>query len=195
MNCFFAFNNLYRQLTDNRHIRASGSVEKRAILAITGASGSGKTTLLKMLARLIKPESGEIIYRGNSCYSIPPTEWRKKVHYVPQKPVVFDGTLEENFRIPFAINAVQNRTSFSLQKVLQYMQELQLPVNILSQEAHTISGGEAAKAALIRALLVEPEILLLDEPTAHLDAESRIRVLSLLNKWVGENLERAIIIV
>jgi len=170
-------------------------VEPGSILAVTGASGSGKTTLLRMLARLTKPDSGEIIYRGNTCYSIPPAEWRRRVHYVSQKPIVFDGTLEENFRLPFTINAVKSKKDFSLQTARQYMQELQLPLNTLDQEARTMSGGEIARVALIRALLIEPEVLLLDEPTAYLDPESAISVLRLLNKWVKGDSERAVIIV
>jgi len=196
MEQFFRFNNLYRRFDiDDRYIMESGSVEPGSILAVRGVSGSGKSTLLKMLARLLTPHDGEVIYRGQHWHSYSPMEWRIRIHYVSQYPVLFDGSLEDNFRMPFAISSVQQKRSFNLEQVHQYMQELQLPPNMLGQEAQTLSGGEAARIALIRALLIEPEILLLDEPTAYLDSDSRMRVVRLLNKWLKENSERAIIMV
>ena len=65
---------------------------------------------------------------------------------------------------------------------------------MLDQEAKTMSGGEAARIALVRALIIEPEILLLDEPTAFLDQDSRHRVINLINEWVQENRRAAIIV-
>jgi putative ABC transport system ATP-binding protein len=195
MTQFFQFTNLCRHFEQNgRYIMESGSVEPGHILAIRGPSGAGKSTLLKMLARLIIPESGEIIFRGQSWQTISPMAWRTRVHYVAQKPVMFPGTLEENFRMPFKVSSILNGKGFSRENMLQYMAATDLPLSMLSQEAGTLSGGEAARAALIRALLVEPEILLLDEPTAYLDGDNRAAVIDLLNQWVFTQ-ERAIIVV
>ncbi|MDD3890058.1 MAG: ATP-binding cassette domain-containing protein, partial [Syntrophomonadaceae bacterium] len=126
--------------------------------------------------------------------TIAPMEWRTRVHYVAQKPVMFPGTLEENFRMPFKVSSILSDKVFSTENMLQYLAEIDLPPSMLSQEAGTLSGGEAARAALIRALLMEPEILLLDEPTAYLDGDSRAAVINLLNQWVAVQ-ERAILVV
>lgn len=190
------FKDLYRSL-DNRnlYIRESGSVNAGQVLAVQGPSGSGKSTLLRMLARIVSSEAGDVYWRDKHWYSIAPGTWRGHIHYVSQKPVMFAGTGEDNMRLPFALRALKERASYSPELCQQYMEELELPRELLQQNAQTFSGGEAARIALIRALMIEPEVLLLDEPTAYLDSGSRVKLLNMIGRWVHDKPERAIIMV
>ena len=190
------FKDLYRPLDQRRFfVRESASLKAGQILSVKGASGSGKSTLLRMLARIIKAESGDVYWRGRHWFTIAPGTWRCGVHYVAQKPVMFGGTVEENFRLPFTLREIKERAAFSPLLCEQYMQNLGLPLDLLRQPAQTLSGGEAARVALIRALMIEPEVLLLDEPGAYLDSDSRSLLIHLLADWVQSKAERAIVMV
>ncbi len=196
MDAVLEFKKLRRSL-DNRHslVEESASVASGQILAIKGPSGFGKSTLLRMLARLISSESGELYFQGNAWQSIPPAVWRRSVHYVAQKPVMLAGSVEDNYRQPFALGSVLEGPTYSRQFAEQYMKILDLPLELLEQNAQTLSGGEASRVALIRALLIEPTVLLLDEPTAYLDGDNRIKVMQLISQWVQEKPGRAVIMV
>lgn len=196
MKSFFRFENLTYCLGDSgRIVRVNGEVEPNRILAVKGPSGSGKSTLLKVMARLIKAEAGEVIYKDRSWHEFSPYEWRINIHYVPQKPVVFRGTAEENLLRPFALNVLGKMRTFDEIKMRRYMEAFALSETVLAQDARTLSGGEAARISLIRALMIEPSLLLLDEPTAYLDNENRGRIINFLNRWVKEETNRAIILV
>jgi putative ABC transport system ATP-binding protein len=194
MNTLLEFEDIfYRFDSGNRSLAVSGRVGAGGVLAVRGASGTGKSTLLRILARLIKPERGELCYRDRSAQVISPLEWRRKIHYVAQKPVMFEGTVEDNLRLPFSIKSIAGKYDDLL--VSDYMDRLLLPAGMLQQKAYNLSGGEAARIAIIRALLIQPEVLLLDEPTAALDNASRSQVLKLIADWVIGQGEKAIIIV
>ncbi|MGE5415871.1 MAG: ATP-binding cassette domain-containing protein [Acidobacteriota bacterium] len=190
------FEDLYRTLGNrNAFIKVSGAVPAGGILALKGPSGAGKSTVLRMLARLIAPESGEMYLKGQPWLSLPPGTWRRRVQYLSQKPVMFGGTVEDNLRMPFGLASIKDQNGYSPKHAETLMETLDLPLELLSQKAQTLSGGEASRIALIRALLVDPEILLLDEPTAYLDENSRQKVLQLIGEWVKEGLDRGVIIV
>jgi len=176
-------------------IKVSGAVTEGGILSVKGPSGSGKSTLLRILARLLAPEGGDIYLQGQHWREIPPETWRRRVQYLSQKPIMLGGTVEDNFRLPFAVKNAQEPGGYTRDIAEAYMQALELPLSFMSQKAQTLSGGEASRVALIRALLTNPEVLLLDEPTAYLDGDSRNRVVQMISDWVREEPGRAIIIV
>ncbi len=192
---FFRFEKIYRRFeTDHKYLQESGQVEPGQILTITGPSGSGKSTLLRILARLIKPENGTVFWHNVNWRYYSPTEWRRGIQFVRQNPVVFPGTVQDNLRLPFTLKNQSDQDDESMVKAREYMEMVGLSTQMLDQEAKTISGGEAARVALIRALIMEPEILLLDEPTAFLDYDSRIMILHLINEWVQVK-QRAVIVI
>lgn len=190
------FKDLYRPF-DSRSvfIRETGSVESGHILAVKGPSGSGKSTLLRMLARIISSASGDVYWEGKHWSSISPATWRRSIHYLSQKPVMFSNTVEENLRLPFSLREIKGYSSFSESLCARYLQEMDLPRELLTQNAQSLSGGEASRAALVRALLLEPAVLLLDEPTACLDSGRRRQVIEAISRWVKEKTGRAVIIV
>ncbi len=191
----FAFKQLQRTLDNSRIIKESAVLKAGHILALMGPSGSGKSTLLKMLARLLPTESGEVFLSGSSWTEYSPQEWRMKIHYCPQQPVFFPGSGLDNLQMPFTLKQIQQSCSFDLVHTYTLLDELGLSRSIIEQEARTLSGGEASRLALIRSLLIKPMVLLLDEPTAHLDGDSAAWMLNFLNRWVRAENERAIIIV
>jgi len=180
---------------DNFCLQTSDRLAAGDVLAVRGPSGSGKSTLLKMLARLLAPDTGKIVYRGQEYGMISPQEWRRKIQYLAQKPVMFEGSVEQNLRLPFTLSVIARDLSYDWVQADKYMRELGLSTEMLSQEAPTLSGGEAARIALIRALLINPEILLLDEPTAYLDEVNRKRLIAVLQQWLDAQPSRAMIIV
>ena len=96
--------------------------------------------------------------------------------------------------MPFQFKLMSRKVSPPPGQIEGYLKTLQLPNGILTQSAKTLSGGEAARIALIRSLLLEPQVLLLDEPTAYLDEENRSHLLALLKDWMAEK-SRAIVMV
>lgn len=190
-----SFNKLTRQINDaGRFFEASGAVNDGEVLSVQGPSGAGKSTLLRVLARLMAAHGGEVYSQGIPWKEIPPQEWRTRVQYVSQKPVVFEGSVEDNLKLPFTLKAINQKRKYQPELAWEYMRQLQLNDKFLQQPARSLSGGEAARVVLIRALLIEPEILLLDEPTAYLDEENRGRLADLLNQWLKEP-QRGIVLV
>ena len=196
MDSLFRFSNITLSFNEGKQIlSASGAVEEGQILAITGPSGAGKSTLLRILCRLIAPETGEILLQGEDAKFFSPQEWRRRVHYLPQKAALFEGSVERNLQKPFDIVSVSRVMSYDGETALHLLTALGLATEMLQQNAGTLSGGEAARVALIRAILLKPQVLLLDEPTAALDDRSRIQVMCMLRQWLEEAPSRAIILV
>ncbi|MGE5370988.1 MAG: ATP-binding cassette domain-containing protein [Solirubrobacterales bacterium] len=195
MDNLLSFHDLYRTIgSRNSFIKESGAVSAGRILSVKGPSGVGKSTLLRMLARLIEPDSGEMYFKGQPWRSIPAENWRRSIQYLSQKPVMFSGSVAQNFVMPFNTKIGKTSGDYPKVKAEAYMKALDLPLELLDQNAQKLSGGEASRVALIRALLIDPEVLLLDEPTAYLDGDSRQRVLHLIGHWVKQP-ERAVIMV
>lgn len=192
MTGFFVFTNICRHFDNEGFLQISGEVEPGQLLMVRGPSGAGKSTLLKILARLIRPEEGKVIFRGQDWMSIAPLEWRQRVQYVSQQPVMFDGKVVDNLYLPYKLNQNKRSVSYDPERTKELFNQLNLTENLLKQDAKTLSGGQAARVAIIRALLVDPDILLLDEPTAYLDDDSSQKVNQLMQDWVRQG-ERAII--
>ena len=145
-------------------------------LVLMGPSGCGKTTLLKTLAGLLPPDSGEIHVAGVRVDHLPSR--RRGVGYVPQHSLLFPHmTVADNVRFGLsyaAISAAQRQERFSRAV------ELTGVGSLLSRYPATLSGGEARRVALARALAVDPAVLLLDEPLSMLDSDARTELLATL---------------
>lgn len=192
---FFFFDRIsYLLGSSSRRIEVSASLEEGSVLLIKGPSGSGKSTLLRVLARLQELVEGKVYFRDVSMLSFTPQIWRSKVHYVPQKPVAFPGTVHDNLLIPYTLR-INKTKEFDGQLIQKLLVKLKLDSEIMGQNANTLSGGELARIALLRAVILNPNILLLDEPTAALDDSAKIAVLNFLKGWLEQEPERGIILV
>ena len=170
-----------RPAPEAREIRVTVGVGAGGAVVMHGPSGSGKTTFLRAVARLRPFDSGEIELGGKPWRSIHPREWRRRVLFVPSKPQFREGTVEDNFRSPFRLKIAKG-AAYPEEKARALAARVGLDEERLRRETRVLSDGERSRAGLVRALLVEPEVLLLDEPTAPLDRESRTAVIDLLRE-------------
>jgi len=143
-------------------------IKKGLITAVIGPSGVGKSTLLLILNGLLEPDSGSILFEGKDIArnlklgdSV-----RRSMAMAFQKPVMFDGTVFDNVAYSLKLRKIPDK---EIKCQVYEILELVGLKNIASQKAETISGGEAQRIALARAMVYRPKVLLLDEPTANLD--------------------------
>ena len=143
----------------------SAQVERGGALTLVGPSGSGKSSLLRCLNRLEEPTGGVVRFDGHSITELDPRELRRRAALVLQTPVLFEGTVRENLMVHapgFALDVSEARLRTTLG-------EVGLEPILLEREAAMLSGGEKQRVTLARALLRDPQALLLDEPTSALD--------------------------
>ena len=147
----------------------SFKVQKGDFLTIKGLSGSGKSTLLKILAAIMSPSGGEIIYKGKRLSEYEITNYRKEVSYSFQNAALFGTTVADNLMFPYEIRNLP----FDEERAVMLLNKVMLSESYLNQKITELSGGEKQRIALIRNVLFMPEVLLLDEVTSALDAENR----------------------
>lgn len=151
-------------------------------VAIRGNSGSGKSVLLRLLALLDPPSSGEIRWMGSPVTAQSTPHYRSRVSYLAQRPAMVEGTVLENLQLPFKLKVLRHRT-LNMNAAHELLEQAGKPPGFLDKQAIDLSGGEAQIAALIRVLLLEPQVILFDEPTAALDPHSAAAVEGLVMNW------------
>jgi putative ABC transport system ATP-binding protein len=151
------------------------------VLGIVGPSGAGKSTLLRLINRLDEPTEGSVYFHGGDYRELPPETLRRSIGMVMQRAYLFPGTIAENI----AFGPRQRGEAIAPDKIEALMSEVGLD-GYASRDALTLSGGEAQRVAITRALANEPEVLLLDEPTSALDEESRGSVERLFERLIRE---------
>lgn len=145
-------------------------IDEGKILALIGPTGSGKTTLLRLIDTLDYPTRGSIFFRGEDICRLPSKEKllvRRRMAMVFQKPFMFSRSVYEN--VSYGLK-VRGKVNFR-DDVLHTLEDVGL-AGYESRSATTLSGGEMQRIALARAMVIKPEVLLLDEPTANLDPRS-----------------------
>lgn len=151
-------------------------------VAITGASGSGKSVFLRTLALLDTPSAGEVRWQGKPIASGQLPQYRSRICYLSQRPALLEGTVEDNLRFPYSLKTSRQR-AFDLDAVSALMAHAGKAPGFLAKMAGDLSGGEAQVVSLIRTLQLDPEVLLLDEPTAALDPSSAQAIERLIQAW------------
>ena len=151
-------------------------IEQGKTTTLIGASGGGKTTVLRLLNKMISPTSGQILYQGVDMEKLDTVTHRRQVTMLSQNPVIFPGTIKENLTIGLRF---QNKLIPDDERLKLTLEQVRLPKE-LDGSAHTLSGGEKQRLALGRLLLLEPEVYLLDEPSAALDEATEETVIQMI---------------
>ncbi len=162
----------------------SFSVGEGSFLGIIGPNGSGKTTLFRAVTRILKPYRGEIFYKERALARIPRRELAREVAVLPQMlSIPFPCSVEEFVlmgRFPY-LGKLERAKRADLEMVEKAM-VLSDILAFRERKVSELSGGERQRVILAQALAQEPELLLLDEPTAHLDIGHQIEILDLVRK-------------
>lgn len=162
----------------------SFSVDKCEFVAIMGESGSGKTTLLNLLAALNKPTAGDILLNGNNIVGIKESDLalfrRTNLGFVFQDFNLLDTfTLRDNIYLPLILSGVKH--TVCEQRIEPIARRLGIS-ELLGKYPYEVSGGQKQRAAVARALITKPQIILADEPTGALDSKSSDALLDLFGK-------------
>lgn len=152
--------------------------------ALVGPTGSGKSLLLRTLALLDPIDEGELLWHGRAVPSDHVPRYRSDVAYLLQRAALGAGTVEESLRIPFSL-AVHHNKQFNRQRTIEQLSTLNRGPEFLGQLAANLSGGERQIVALSRTLQLSPSVLLLDEPTAAMDAQTARAVEVLIAQWLA----------
>jgi len=157
---------------------ASLVVGEGDFVLVRGPSGAGKSTLLRLLCRLEEPQQGRILLDGVPIDAMEPARLRRSVAYVQQMPTLVPGTVRENLLLPFSFRANADLTPPGDGELAARLDEFLLRGVTPASRADTLSVGQAQRVCLLRTLLLAPRAVLMDEPTASLDAESAAVVLA-----------------
>jgi len=190
MGALLKINNLYGGYYKEDVIKSlSLKVNPGDFLVIIGPNGSGKTTLLRLVTRVLNVRKGEVLYNDENIFKMDLKEFCRKVAFVSQDITIdFSFTVMELVlmgRIPHL-----KRLQFETKKDIKIAQEKLALTDALSlkdKRIDELSAGERQRVVLARALAQEPELLFLDEPTAHLDIGHQVQILDLLKKINRDN--------
>jgi len=149
---------------------------------IKGSSGKGKSTLMNLLIGLIPYDSGEIFYNDQKFVNYKNENWYKKISYVPQKITLLNNTIKDNITFSFENNFDDEKYINILKKVNLYHEFSNRENEIINELADNLSGGQAQRIGLARALYRDSKIIFLDEPTSNLDNKNENDFLKLVNK-------------
>lgn len=178
-----ATNHLSR-IIDGKAVVDDVTIEVRTSesVALVGPSGSGKSSFLRLLNRLDEPTSGSVEFKGADYRQIPPRELRRSIGMVTQRAFLFPGTVAANI----GFGPRQRGEELASRQIEELLHQVGLP-GFASRNVANLSGGEAQRVSLARALANSPAVLLMDEPTSALDEESKLEVEALIRNTVQQS--------
>jgi len=161
------------------------TIDRDRVYLIAGPSGSGKTSILKLLNGLVFPTAGTLLFDGRRIQDYDLPKLRSRAVLLTQQPILVDGTVMDNLRLPFefSANIIQG---FNHDSAIEALKRVGLSEAIAERETEKLSGGEKQRVALARALLLKPDVLIADEPTSSLDITSEERIVRLFEELKGK---------
>jgi ATP-binding cassette, subfamily B, bacterial len=165
------------------------------LIALTGPSGSGKSTLLRLLLRFWSPETGSILLGSRLLADYPEEALRRRVAYVPQESALFRASLRDNVLVGRDFDDARLWQVLALVKLDEVVRSLPDGLDhALDEEGRGFSGGEKQRLMVARAIIAEPEVLLLDEPSAGLDEDSERVLTQTLRAQAEERLGLVVVV-
>jgi putative ABC transport system ATP-binding protein len=179
---------------------ASGILLAGQVTVLTGASGSGKSVLLRVLAGLLPMTTGDVWLQSDaqnrdtrdSIHEIAPMHWRSQVALLAQQPQLLEGSVIDNLQLPYRLASHQQK-HFNIDWHIEQLEYLERTSDFLQQDANTLSGGERQLVNTLRLLQLNPQVLLLDEPTAALDVDTSAKLVHLLINWLRREPTRTLL--
>ncbi len=166
-------------------------IQRGETLTVVGPNGTGKSTLLLALARLLTPSQGDIFYDGRSVKRWDELDYRRRISFVFQSPLLMDMTVEQNVALGLKFRGTPKKDVDA--RVAKWMRQLGIE-SLSKRRAGQLSSGEAQRVSLARAFVLDPELLLLDEPFSALDPPTRSKLLEDLSTLLRENQRTAVFV-
>jgi len=155
-------------------------------ILLTGHNGSGKSTLLRIIAGLLKPDNAELSYSGLARnWSQSKRFLRQHICYLHQHPYLFHGTVFDN--IAYGLRQQKMSRQEINSRVEQALESISLE-HLVDRDSKELSGGEKQRVAIARSWIISPRLILLDEPFANMDKESRMQCYQLINQLKKDNI-------
>ncbi|MFR8174582.1 MAG: ABC transporter ATP-binding protein [Roseburia faecis] len=155
------------------------------VYGLLGANGAGKTTLMRMLCGILEPTSGAVLYNGHSIFEMG-NAYRNLLGYLPQEFGYYPNYTAQEFLLYIsALKGIPSRTAKKRSRVLLETVGLE---NVATKKIKTFSGGMKQRLGIAQALLNNPKILVLDEPTAGLDPKERVRLRNILSDFASDKI-------
>jgi ABC-type multidrug transport system fused ATPase/permease subunit len=163
----------------------SFTIKKGEKIGIVGLSGAGKTTLIEILSGLLKPSLGRVLIDGIDLWDYDIESYRSKISFVPQEPFLFEGTIYENLTFSKNMSLEEVKKACNLANIDEFIESLENGYFYkLSEGGTNLSGGQRQRLTIARAILRNPEIIFLDEPTSNLDAQSEEKIINAIENFL-----------
>lgn len=167
----------------------SFNMPEGAIMALVGESGSGKTTIARTVVGLVEPTDGHVYFRGRDIFSLKREEfkvYRRKVQMIFQDPAISLNPrmkIGDQVKYPLDVNKIGTKEE-RVEKTMKVLKDVGLspPEDFYNRYPHQLSGGQKQRVAIARSLVLEPELLIADEPISNIDVSARAQILNLLQQ-------------
>lgn len=189
-NATLTLHNISVQVDDTNILQAIDITAKAGFIGIIGTSGAGKTTLLQLLAGQIEHTEGNIALNGRPIDTLNDPTWTEQMAYIPQRPYIFPLSVADNIRF-YEPSATDEQVTNMIDKIglTDFIESLPNGIHEkIGEGGRTVSGGQEQRIAIARALLSDKQIILLDEPTAHVDIETEYEIKQLITELFTDKL-------